>query len=117
MHWQGNVLALLHTEADLVVLDVSSKTEVGRVKGAGGKGCQEVLYDVSLFGFTTEHEHRAHGGLSGTARTRCLSSSEWLGRRGWLISRWTSPQMRYVDACQLCEIGAISVEAMRGRRR
>lgn len=42
------VLALVHDSSDLVVLDLTSGNELGRVGGAGGIGCQEVLYDVSI---------------------------------------------------------------------
>lgn len=45
----GRVLALLHDHEDLVVLDVETGHAEYRVAGAGGLGCQEVLYDVSFF--------------------------------------------------------------------
>lgn len=48
----GRVLALLHNLEDLVVLDIGSGQIKCRVAGAGGLGCQEVLYDVSTFNFT-----------------------------------------------------------------
>jgi hypothetical protein len=43
----GRVLGLLHDPEDLVILDVVLGEEIGRVTGAGGAGCPEVLYDVS----------------------------------------------------------------------
>jgi hypothetical protein len=45
--WNETVLALLYEVNDLVILDLRSLDIVGRVPGAGGPGCQEVLYDVS----------------------------------------------------------------------
>jgi len=47
--WKPNLLALIYEGQDVVILDLHSGTEVGRVQGAGGKGCQEVLYDVRPF--------------------------------------------------------------------
>lgn len=45
--WKSRLLALIYEGRDIVVLDLHSATEVGRIEGAGGPGCQEVLYDVS----------------------------------------------------------------------
>jgi len=46
VNWKSRLLALIYEGEDVVILDLHSYTEVGRVQGAGGKGCQEVLYDV-----------------------------------------------------------------------
>lgn len=48
VYFRGFLLALLHTERSLVILDLASGNVVGEVVGAGGKTCQEVLYDVSI---------------------------------------------------------------------
>lgn len=48
MSWKDRVLALVYAGSDLVVMDVKTLEILGRVPGAGGDGCQEVLYDVSL---------------------------------------------------------------------
>jgi hypothetical protein len=46
--WKSSVLALIYEGGDVVVANVLDDTEVGRIPGAGGVACQEVLYDVSL---------------------------------------------------------------------
>ena len=73
--WRGRVLALLQLEYDLVVLDMASHVEIGRVPRAGGKGVQEVLYDVN-------RSVRAMLTDSGTARTHCPFFSASMERRG-----------------------------------
>lgn len=45
--WRDRVIALVHDSQDLVIFDVKQQVTVGRIQGAGGVGCQEVLYDVS----------------------------------------------------------------------
>jgi hypothetical protein len=45
--WKDRVLALVYADSDLIVMDVRTLEILGRVPGAGGDGCQEVLYDVS----------------------------------------------------------------------
>lgn len=45
--WGSTVLALIYQVDDLVVLDLKTLEILGRIPGAGGPGCQEVLYDVS----------------------------------------------------------------------
>jgi hypothetical protein len=47
--WKSQLLALIYEGQDVVILDLHSGQEVGRIEGAGGAGCQEVLYDVRLF--------------------------------------------------------------------
>lgn len=46
MPWRDRVIALVHDSQDLVIFDVKQQVTVGRIPGAGGVGCQEVLYDV-----------------------------------------------------------------------
>lgn len=47
MSWRSHLLALLYEGQDVVLLDLRTSTEIGRIEGAGGSSCQEVLYDVS----------------------------------------------------------------------
>jgi hypothetical protein len=47
------VLTLIYEGDDVVIIDVRSATEVGRIAGAGSLVCQEVLYDVSIVSFTS----------------------------------------------------------------
>jgi hypothetical protein len=44
--WKSHLLAVIYEGQDVVILDLHSGKEVGRIEGAGGVGCQEVLYDV-----------------------------------------------------------------------
>jgi hypothetical protein len=44
--WKSQLLALIYETQDVVILDLHSGQEVGRIEGAGGAGCQEILYDV-----------------------------------------------------------------------
>lgn len=46
MPWRDRVIALVHDLQDLVIFDVKQQVIEGRIRGAGGVGCQEVLYDV-----------------------------------------------------------------------
>ena len=45
-HFEINAAPTIYK--DLVILDTTTMAEIGRVPRAGGKGAQEVLYDVSL---------------------------------------------------------------------
>jgi hypothetical protein len=47
--WKSQLLALIYEGQDVVILDLHFGQEVGRIEGAGGAGCQEVLYDVRPF--------------------------------------------------------------------
>jgi len=47
--WKSKLLALIYESQDVVVLDLHSGQQVGRIEGAGGVGNQEVLYDVRPF--------------------------------------------------------------------
>jgi hypothetical protein len=47
--WKSQLLALIYEGQDIVILNLHSGQEVGRIEGAGGAGCQEVLYDVRPF--------------------------------------------------------------------
>jgi hypothetical protein len=44
--WKSQLLALVYEGQDVVILNLHSGQELGRIEGAGGAGCQEVLYDV-----------------------------------------------------------------------
>jgi hypothetical protein len=59
--WKSQLLALIYEGQDVVILNLHSGREVGRIEGAGGVGCQEVLYDVRPFIKYKRHE------LTGTA--------------------------------------------------
>lgn len=59
MYRGGRVLAFLHDREDLVVLNVGTGDTEYKVAGAGGPGCQEVLYDVSTFS-ALEHLPNRH---------------------------------------------------------
>jgi hypothetical protein len=47
--WKSQLLALVYEGQDVVILNLHSGQEVGLIEGAGGAGCQEVLYDVRPF--------------------------------------------------------------------
>ena len=47
--WKSQLIALIYEGQDVVILNLHSGQEVGRIEGAGGAGCQEVLYDVRQF--------------------------------------------------------------------
>jgi len=47
--WKSQLLALIYEGQDVVILDLHSGQEIGRIEGAGGAGCQELLYDVRPF--------------------------------------------------------------------
>lgn len=49
-HHADRLLAILYRDSDVLVLDLQSTTEVGRVADAGGEDCQEVLFDVGRHG-------------------------------------------------------------------
>jgi hypothetical protein len=54
--WKSQLLALIYEGQDVVILDLHFGQEVGRIEGAGGAGCQEVLYDVRTFNTLEAHE-------------------------------------------------------------
>lgn len=71
----GRVLGLLHDPKDLVILDVTSGEEIYRIRGAGGPGCQEVLYDVSQIVLISSNQ------FSDVAQMSCLFSWELMATR------------------------------------
>ena len=44
--WKSHLLALIYESQDVVIVDLHSGQQVGRIEGAGGAGNQELLYDV-----------------------------------------------------------------------
>jgi hypothetical protein len=87
--WRSHLLALIYEGQDIVMIDLHSDTEVGRIDGAGGAGCQEVLYDVSLLIDLADHSLilsaisqrrsvpvRRHQWRVGRDRLRCCMNGE-----------------------------------------
>jgi len=77
--WKSWFLALIYEGQDVVILDLHSGTEVGRVQGAGGKGCQEVLYDVRPFNTHEAHELTIAATPEGSSLLACRNR-ERIGR-------------------------------------
>lgn len=94
--WRSYLLALIYEGQDIVIIDLHSGTEVGRIDGAGGAGCQEVLYDVSLTIDLADHllilsaisqrrsvSVRRHQWRVGRDRLgRCITGQPEFGREG-----------------------------------